>query len=128
MRTILFQVLKDIDLYTVTVDDLAFSAPFELRACRDDYIQALVTFFTVEFTRCHKRMGFSTGPDSRYTHWKQTVFYIRDYLTIKKDETLQGQFSVKSNERNVRDLDFEISVNFNGELSQVKFLAFESNS
>lgn len=79
----------------------------------------MVTFFTVEFTRCHKRMGFSTGPDSRYTHWKQTVFYLRDYITIKKGETLNGQFAVKPNQRNVRDLDFEICVNFEGELSTV---------
>lgn len=64
-------------------------------------------------------MGFSTGPDSRYTHWKQTVFYLRDYLTIKKGEAFQGEFSVKPNERNARDLDFQISINFEGELSQV---------
>jgi hypothetical protein len=33
--------------------------------------QALVTFFNVEFTHCHKRVGFSTAPEAPYTHWKQ---------------------------------------------------------
>lgn len=31
-------LVKEIDLYTATVEDLTFTAPFELRACRDDYI------------------------------------------------------------------------------------------
>ena len=56
-------------------------------------------------------VGFSTGPDARYTHWKQTVFYLDDYFTCKK---LTGLFSMKQNIRNVRDLDFEIKVDFNG--------------
>ena len=28
--------------------------------------------------------GFSTAPDAPYTHWKQTVFYLNDYITCKK--------------------------------------------
>uniref|UniRef100_A0A915D4N8 type I protein arginine methyltransferase n=1 Tax=Ditylenchus dipsaci TaxID=166011 RepID=A0A915D4N8_9BILA len=112
-------LVRDINLYTVTVADLSFSAEFSLRAVRNDYVQALVTFFTVEFTKCHKRIGFSTGPDSQYTHWKQTVFYLRDYLTVKKNEEIRGVFQVKPNSRNERDLDFEIGVEFNGELCQL---------
>lgn len=112
-------LVKEIDLYTVTVADLSFTVPFSLRVVRNDYVQALVTFFTVEFTKCHKRVGFSTGPDSHYTHWKQTVFYLQDALTVKKHEEIHGIFSVKPNSRNVRDLDFQIRVDFNGELGQL---------
>ncbi|CAD5232039.1 unnamed protein product [Bursaphelenchus xylophilus] len=117
-------LIKDIDLYTVKVSDLAFESEFELRACRDDYIQALVTFFTVEFMKSHKRTGFSTGPDSKYTHWKQTVFYLKDSITIKKDEKVKGTFKMNPNERNPRDMDFKISIDFQGQLSELH----ESNS
>ena len=48
------------------------------------FLQALVTFFNIEFTKCHKRVGFSTAPEAPYTHWKQTVFYLEDYITCKK--------------------------------------------
>nr|NVI69838.1 arginine methyltransferase 1 [Cucujiformia] len=65
-------LLKEVDLYTVTKEDLEFSSPFHLICKRNDYIQALVTFFNVEFTKCHKRLGFTTAPDAAYTHWKQT--------------------------------------------------------
>lgn len=51
-------LVKEVDLYTIQKADLNFSAPFELIMKRNDFVQALVTFFNVEFTRCHKRMGF----------------------------------------------------------------------
>lgn len=113
-------LIKDVDLYTVKVEDLSFDTNFVLHVVRNDYIQALVTFFTVEFTKCHKRVGFSTGPDSHYTHWKQTVFYLREAITAKKNETISGHFAVKPNPRNGRDLDFRILLDFNGELCQLR--------
>lgn len=83
---------------------------------RNDYVHALVTFFTIEFTKCHKRMGFSTAPDAPYTHWKQTVFYLDDYLTVKRNEEIFGVFGMKPNAKNNRDLDFSVEINFTGEL------------
>ncbi|KHJ76384.1 hypothetical protein OESDEN_23996, partial [Oesophagostomum dentatum] len=103
-------LVLQIDLYTVKVEDLTWKSDFQLRCARNDYIQALVTFFTVEFSKCHKRTGFSTGPDVQYTHWKQTVFYLMDALTVKKGEEITGYFSVAPNARNERDLDFKVKV------------------
>uniref|UniRef100_A0A1B6LU91 type I protein arginine methyltransferase n=1 Tax=Graphocephala atropunctata TaxID=36148 RepID=A0A1B6LU91_9HEMI len=117
-------LIKEVDLYTVTKADLNFSAPFHLQVRRNDYIQALVTFFTIEFTKCHKRIGFSTAPEAPYTHWKQTVFYLNDYMTVKKSEEIYGIFGMKPNQRNNRDLDFSIDIDFKGELCEIH----ESNS
>jgi len=112
-------LVKEVDIYTVKEEDLSFSAPFHLQCLRNDYVQALVTFFNIEFTKCHKRTGFSTAPESRYTHWKQTVFYFDDSLTVKKGEELFGVLSMKPNKENNRDLDFSIDVDFRGELSEL---------
>lgn len=112
-------LLKEVDLYTVRVEDLSFTSPFHLQVRRDDYIQAFVTFFNVEFTKCHKRTGFSTAPEAAYTHWKQTVFYFDDYMTVKKGEEIAGVFSMKPNPRNKRDLDFSIDIDFKGDLSEL---------
>lgn len=112
-------LLKEVDMYTVKIEDLDFSSPFHLTCNRDDYIQALVTYFNIEFTMCHKRTGFSTAPECRYTHWKQTVFYFDDYMTCKKGEEVKGVFSTKPNAKNPRDLDFNIDISFKGELSEM---------
>ncbi|XP_063367248.1 protein arginine N-methyltransferase 1 [Cydia amplana] len=113
-------LLKEIDLYTVKKEDLNFESKFHLQVRRNDFIQALVTFFNVEFTKSHKRLGFSTAPEAPYTHWKQTVFYFDEYMTVKKQEEITGTFSMRQNARNNRDLDFEIEIDFKGELCQVQ--------
>ena len=107
-------LIKEIDIQTCTKEDIPFTSPFHLQIKRNDDMYALLTYFNIEFTKCHQRMGFSTGPDARYTHWKQTVFYLDDYFNCKKGDELIGVFSMKPNIRNVRDLDFEIKVDFNG--------------
>jgi len=112
-------LIREIDIQTIKKEEIPFQAPFRLQIRRNDYIQALVTFFNIEFSHCHKRVGFSTAPEAPYTHWKQTVFYLEDYLTCTKGEELTGVFSLQPNQRNVRDLDIEIAVNFEGELSQI---------
>ncbi|KAH8306460.1 hypothetical protein KR018_011856, partial [Drosophila ironensis] len=112
-------MVKEVDLYTVQKADLNFASKFSLTIKRNDFVQALVTYFNIEFTKCHKRLGFSTSPDSTYTHWKQTVFYMDDHLTAKKNEEITGTFQMKPNERNNRDLDFVIDIKFKGELSHI---------
>lgn len=112
-------LVKEIDLYTVLKKDLDFESPFHLIVKRNDFIQALITYFNVEFTKCHQKLGFSTSPEAPYTHWKQTVFYFDEYLTVKKNEEIYGIFTMKPNARNNRDLDFTIDLHFKGELSQV---------
>ncbi|ESO97535.1 hypothetical protein LOTGIDRAFT_177209 [Lottia gigantea] len=113
-------LVKEVDIYTVKIEDMVFTQPFHLQCRRSDYLHALVTFFNIEFTKCHKRTGFSTAPEAPYTHWKQTVFYLGDNdLTIKKGEELNGTFSMKPNKQNNRDLDFQLELDFKGELSEM---------
>ena len=113
-------LIKEIDIQTMKKEDIPFEAPFQLQIRRKDYIQALVTFFDIEFTHSKKRVGFSTAPHAAYTHWKQTVFYLKDYLTCTKGEELYGVFKLKPNKGNVRDLDIEINVYYQGELCQIE--------
>jgi len=113
-------LLKEFDIQNGKKEDIPFSSPFHLQIKRNDYVQALVTFFNVEFSACHKKTWFSTAPDQPSTHWKQTTFYLRDYMTCKKGEEIYGQFIMTTNARNKRDLDIEIGVDFQGELCQLK--------
>jgi len=101
-----------LDLYTCTVADLAFAADFKLSIKRDDFIHALVSWFDIDFTACHKPIRFSTGPHTKYTHWKQTVFYLKDVLTVQDGEEVSCQLQVKPNAKNRRDLDIDIQYKF----------------
>lgn len=100
------------DLNTVKVEDLAFRSPFRLTARRDDFIHALISWFDIEFAACHKPIKFSTGPHTKYTHWKQTVFYLKEVLTMENTEVISGWLTSKPNEKNRRDLDIKIEYEF----------------
>ncbi|RXH74695.1 hypothetical protein DVH24_029416 [Malus domestica] len=108
------QLLKTMDISKMTPGDASFTAPFKLVAERDDFIHALVAYFDVSFTKCHKLMGFSTGPRSRSTHWKQTVLYLEDVLTVCQGESIVGSMTVAQNKKNPRDIDIMLKYSLNG--------------
>lgn len=97
-----------INLYTVTAADLAFRLPFQLTCRRNDFIHAVIAWFDIDFTACHKLVKFSTGPHAKYTHWKQTVFYLTDALTVESGEVVKGYLASRPNEKNRRDLDIAL--------------------
>jgi len=104
-----------IDLATVTLDDLAFSAPFCLTAARNDYVHALVAYFDCTFSACHKPITLSTSPRAPYTHWKQTVLYFEEVLVLNAGESLKGEIRVQRNQKNPRDVDIHVHATLDGE-------------
>jgi len=104
-----------IDLYTVTAPELAFSVPFELHFNRNDFAHAFIAWFDIEFSACHKPIKFSTGPHAKYTHWKQTVFYLHEVLRVNRGEIIAGRIRSKPTEKNRRDLDIKIDYQLQSE-------------
>ena len=106
--------IMTVDIHTVKVEDLTWMSPFKITATRNEYIHAFVAYFDIEFSKCHKNVVFATGPDSTYTHWKQTVFYLKDSITINEGESISGVISVAPNAGNHRDLDITLQYDFDG--------------
>lgn len=102
------QVILDIDLKTVTKQDLVFDTPFELKIERKDFVHAFVAWFDVYFEACHKTIMFSTGPASKYTHWKQTVFYTMEDLICEEGDLVTGKICCRPNLENNRNLDISL--------------------
>ncbi|KAH8828355.1 protein arginine N-methyltransferase [Flagelloscypha sp. PMI_526] len=100
---------KHIDLLTAKKEDLTFEAPFSLPCTRTDYVHAFLAWFDVSFECTHKKVKFSTGPHSHYTHWKQTVFYTPDTLTVNQGDVISGRLVCAPNARNNRDLDITLT-------------------
>ena len=102
------------DISTVRREDLDFSAPFQLTAARDDYVHALVIFWTTEFSKSHRPYFIYTSPNDPYTHWKQTTVYLRTSLTMCKGETMSGTISIRKAPENPREIDIGLSYSFAG--------------
>ncbi|CAL4213334.1 unnamed protein product [Meganyctiphanes norvegica] len=112
-------LLKDIDLYKITKEDLAKTSTFNLNILKNDTVHAFTLYFDIEFTKCMNKVGFSTAPDAEYTHWKQTTFYLDEGFTVREGEEITGTVSMKPNERNSRDLDIQLTTEFKGQYAIV---------
>jgi len=58
--------------------------------------------------RKEKITSFSTGPHSNPTHWKQTIFMLRESVTVSEGSIVVGTFMCRKSEMNARELDVEI--------------------
>ena len=103
---------KEINIMTIKKEDLSFTASFSIRMKRSDWVHAFVAYFTIDFAApgMSKPVHFGTGPCDRYTHWKQTVFYLPHDLEVTAGEIVNGELVCTPNARNPRDLD--ISINY----------------
>ncbi|TFK48794.1 S-adenosyl-L-methionine-dependent methyltransferase [Heliocybe sulcata] len=55
-----------------------------------------------------KITSFSTGPRSEPTHWKQTIFFLREPIVVQEGTVVSGIFHCRKSEGNSRELDAEI--------------------
>merc|ERR1711862_414962 len=92
--------ILNIDLRHCSKEDLSFASPFRLRANRRDSVHAFVAYFECAFTGVQQPLGFSTSPFSKYTHWKQTIFYLHDDITICEGEQIFGKITCVPNQKN----------------------------
>ncbi|MBW0485787.1 hypothetical protein O181_025502 [Austropuccinia psidii MF-1] len=117
--------IRTFDLLTVTKEELAFKAPFTLGATRKDYVHALIGWFDVSFRACHKPVSFSTGPHAKYTHWKQTMSYLKDVITVDQGDIIQGAISILPNTKNHWDLDIDFELEWGGENASSNRLSYK---
>jgi hypothetical protein len=62
--------------------------------CLPQSPKSLINLLTVSFLACF------VAPECPYTHWKQTVFYLENSLTVKKGEEIFGNFQCNPNKKN----------------------------
>ncbi|KAK0449453.1 S-adenosyl-L-methionine-dependent methyltransferase [Armillaria borealis] len=55
-----------------------------------------------------KVTSFSTGPQSIPTHWKQTLFLLREPIVVEEGSKVRGTFYCRKSESNSRELEIEI--------------------
>ncbi|KAJ7874239.1 protein arginine N-methyltransferase [Mycena olivaceomarginata] len=55
-----------------------------------------------------KITSFSTGPQSIPTHWKQTLFLLREPIVVNEGSIVTGHFHCVKSKTNSRELDVEI--------------------
>lgn len=103
------QILS-LDLRTATKDALLDShCKFSLRPSRQDGVHAFVAYFVVHFPE-QTKLSISTAPTAKYTHWRQTVFCLREALLVKPGDEIQGELLIRRNPHKSRDMEIKLSA------------------
>lgn len=112
---------KEMDLTTCTVEEISnFKSNFEIKVEKTDILHALVAYFDIGFTQGHKKVYFSTGPHAKYTHWKQTVFYLKEDIAVSEGDVIKGKINVFPNKKNHRDYEIDLSLELDGKVTKSK--------
>jgi 2-polyprenyl-3-methyl-5-hydroxy-6-metoxy-1,4-benzoquinol methylase len=102
------------DLNTCTVADLDFETEVELLIPEPCTVHALCgsfdTIFSANFPNVSE-VTLSTSPIRHHTHWKQTVFYLKDHFVITKQmQMLKVKMRVAKTSEGSRDLTVSYTV------------------
>ena len=68
--------ILSLDLVNCKKEDVEFTAKYELRMLYNDRVHGLIAWFDTPFSNLTRPVMLSTSPYKKYTHWKQTVFYM----------------------------------------------------
>ncbi|KAJ1521077.1 hypothetical protein ONE63_002783 [Megalurothrips usitatus] len=103
--------LAELDLMTCSTKDYSsISSPFKLEALRDTSLTAFAGYFDTFFDLPVEKVSFTTGPQGEPTHWKQTVFYLKDPLPVKKGDVIEGHLLCQRHQREIRSLHICITL------------------
>lgn len=111
---------KEFDLYTTTKADLNFVADYSIRIRRNEAVHGVGVWWDVSFNHGNASLKISTSPFARETHWKQTMFFLRnEVIPAQKEDILFGKIAVQKSTDNPRDIDVKIA--FKMDNSEVHF-------
>ena len=104
--------ILDLDLVHCNKDDVNFTAQYSLTAKYNDRIHGLVAWFDTPFSNLSHPINLSTSPYKKYTHWKQTVFYMENDLDVREGDQIYGSIACRQSTANFRELDVKISYHY----------------
>ena len=100
------------DIMTCTLDQVkSFSSDFSLKANRAGKVHAIVGWFMTNFDheKMTNKVQLSTSPFDASTHWKQTVFFMKEPFEMKEHDCLEGRITVTRPKDSDRALRVELA-------------------
>jgi len=86
-----------------------------------DRVHALVSWFDTTFGDLTRPVVLTTSPLKKYTHWKQSVFYLERPLDCRKGDTIYGSIATRQDSKNFRELNIKISYHLEEQRIQKHF-------
>ena len=106
----------------VTIEELDFDADFRVVIRRPTQLHGFLSWFTTDFSHGKENVCLSTSPFKKWTHWKQTVFYLRKPLLIEYEEEVKGKLRVGKGVENKRNIEVDMTLEVKGQRYLEKYV------
>lgn len=103
--------VADLNLYAVQKPELTeFATCFRLQCTQTATIEALFTYFTVNFTSCVQPLQFSSSSSSHETYWKPMVYPLKrlSSVRVKANDAIYGIFRMAKESPETHKIDWHI--------------------
>ena len=92
------------------IEDFAdFKADFELKMVHDGPVTAIGGCFDTIFA-LKNPVTLPTDPQNDPTHWKQTIFYLENPISVQKGQILPGHIHVYRPPKDARGLMVKLKI------------------
>ena len=104
----------DLDLMNMKPEDVEYANSYSLEMKYSNNVHGLVAWFDAKFSNLKRPAILTTSPKRKHTHWKQTIFYLKKSLEVKKGDRLTGSIACRKDRINFRELNIKISYHMDG--------------
>ncbi|KAJ3097207.1 Protein arginine N-methyltransferase 3 [Phlyctochytrium planicorne] len=105
--------IKTLDLEDITVPELDFTTTVDFKMLRTGKLTSLCGWFDISFqAEGATTVFFSTGPFTKQTHWKQTVFVLTRSIDVVEGEVVSCKVDVRKSQDHSRDLVVKLDLSF----------------
>ncbi|CAK8698268.1 unnamed protein product [Clavelina lepadiformis] len=96
----------------VTMKELHYKSEFSLKITKSGKCSAIVGYFDIFFKHgLAYEVSFSTGPFTPPTHWKQTVFFLKNAIDVNEGDMISGYIDCRKNPKDPRSLIVDLTIN-----------------
>jgi protein arginine N-methyltransferase 1 len=117
-------VLTKFNLEKCTIQDLDFKGKISMKSERKDLMNGLVLWFDTTFSHGLEKIVLNTSPYETLTHWKQGIMYFKTPVPINEDDKIEGEFIMKKNDKNPRNVDMKASIDLVNKAGNFSFTEY----
>lgn len=105
-------LFKEINLNSVTVEDLEFISSYKLSMKFNGELNALVMWFDLSFSKGHVKRKLSSSPIQNKDNYCNAIFYLENPVKVNKHNEVKGNIAMRLDEDISGRVNLRMSYNF----------------
>lgn len=101
--------ILELDLKTCKASDACVNAHFTTQSQQLAHVHGFFVWFDVLFAGPTRQVTLSTAPGVGYTHWRHTILYLDEPVSVEQDTPIQGTIVANPDTANRRFVNIDLT-------------------